>query len=138
MDDTTTDSRRTNTSILRKTRAAISTGQQRSSAIAGRGAFNREISMPANWSINYCCRAGLSVSLSMRVTACSRFFFGGEFSRRSNFVHGKPTEWSLLLLFCFFILILIVRGLCKMKSAQRSLMSRDKARLSSSVSNSKD
>jgi len=99
--------------------------------------------MPTNWSINYCCRAGLSVSLSMRVTACFSIFFLEESFHATQILFveqgGKPVERSLLLLFfCIFILILIVRGLCKMKSAQRSIMSRDKARLSSSVSNSRE
>lgn len=45
-------------------------------AIAGRGAFNREISIPANWPINYCCHiADLLAFLSVRATARFSIFF---------------------------------------------------------------
>lgn len=65
---------RTNTPISRDTRpAAISNGLQRScSPIApGRGAFNREISMPPNWPINYCCRIDADLRpLCIHVCVC--------------------------------------------------------------------
>jgi len=46
-------------------------------ARAGRGAFNRQISIPANWPINYCRHIAdlLPASLSMRATAHSFSIF---------------------------------------------------------------
>ena len=130
MDDTTADSRvQIHRYCAKLVALQFQPDSRRSSAIAGRGAFNREISMPANWSINYCCRiADLPVSLSVRVTTrFSIFFFfllnERRFSCHSNFACGvwcgvEPTGRCLLLSFFLyiFIVILIVQELGKMKS----------------------
>jgi len=66
-------------------------------ARAGRGAFNRQISIPANWPINYCRHIAdlLPASLSMRATAHS-------FSIFSSIPLSLSLSLSLSFSICFF------------------------------------